>query len=295
MGTQDWTRRRWLSSAGIVAASVAAAAGSHAKDAPQPAIRRRYPATIPVALLLGPNATLIDFAGPWEVLGAASYVCPGFNVYSVAQTRAPILADDARSVMGGGKPPSAPTIVPDYTFDDAPIPRVLIMGAQMGDDPRMFEWIRHVGQRADLVASVCTGAFLLAKSGLLDGKRATTNRNAYDQFAKSFPKVTLVRGVRFVDDGHVATSTGLTAGIDLALHVVKRFYGAKAAERVAAYEEWTTQYVAAGAEPGDEVSASQRVCASAEHEHQTTLGQRVRTGSEPDDEVSATQRVRAGH
>jgi transcriptional regulator GlxA family with amidase domain len=91
--------------------------------------------------------------------------------------------------------------VPDFTFEDAPQPRVVIIGAQMRDDARTLDWIRHAARKAGLVASVCTGAFLLGKTGLLDGKRATTNRNAYDDFEKSFPKVKLVRGVRFIDSG----------------------------------------------------------------------------------------------
>ena len=258
MWHREWTRRHWLASAGAAAASLAVTSvrsSAAEMQAPPPSTRATFPGTIPVAMLLGPNATLIDFAGPWEMLGAASYVCPGFNVYSVAKTRAPILCDDARSVMGGGKPPSAPYVVPDYTFDDVPAPRILIVGAQIGEDARMFEWIRQVAKTADLVASVCTGAFLLAKAGALDGKRATTNRNAYDQFEKNFPKVKLVRGVRFVDDGKVASATGLTAGIDLALHIVNRFYGAKAAGALADYEEWPTDAATnAGTEPPDPVA-----------------------------------------
>ena len=193
---------------------------------------------IPVAILLGPNATLIDFAGPWEILGAAAYSCAGFNAYSVAATLDPVLCDDGRTTMGGGKPASAPRILPDFTFANAPQPGVVIVGAQDGDDERTIEWIRHVATKADLVASVCVGAFLLAKTGLLDGKRATTNRNAYDDFQKSFPKVTLVRGVRFIDNGNVATATGLTAGIDLALHIVERYYGSAVTQKLADYEEW---------------------------------------------------------
>jgi transcriptional regulator GlxA family with amidase domain len=88
------------------------------------------------------------------------------------------------------------------------------------------------------VASVCTGAFPLGKTGLLDGKRATRNRNACDDFEKSYPKVKLVRGVRFIDSGDVATATGLTAGIDLAIHIVERYYGRGVAQKIADYEEW---------------------------------------------------------
>ena len=234
---RGWTRRDWMLGAGAMAAGIAGATGPvFAKT--QAAAEGVSASPIPVAILLGPNATLIDFAGPWEVLGAASYSCPGFNAYSVAATREPVLCDDGRTVMGDHKPASGPHVVPDFTFEDAPQPRVVIVGAQMRDDVRTVDWIRHAAQKADLVASVCTGAFLLGKTGLLDGKRATTNRNAYDDFEKSFPKVKLVRGVRFIDSGDVATATGLTAGIDLAIHIVERYYGPKVAQKIADYEEW---------------------------------------------------------
>lgn len=231
-----WTRRDCLVGAGVAMLGVGSADRAAFAGASGAAARSVDP--IPVAILLGPGATLIDFAGPWEVLGAAAYSCPGFNAYSVAATREPVLCDDSRSVMGRGKPVSAPRVIPDFTFADAPPPRIVIVGGQDGDNPTTIEWIRQVAQRAELVGSVCVGAFLLAKAGLLDGKRATTNRNAYDDFQKTFPKVELVRGVRFIDEGKVATATGLTAGIDLTLHIVERYYGSAVAQKVASYEEW---------------------------------------------------------
>ena len=144
----------------------------------------------------------------------------------------------------GALPLSGMTVVPDFTFDTAPQPRVIIIGGQVNDEQReraSLAWIRRAAGKADLSASVCTGAYLLAKSGLLDGKTATTNRNAYDDFEKRFPRVKLVRGVRFVEAGSVASATGLTAGIDLALHIVDRFFGRKTAEDVAEYEEWSSK------------------------------------------------------
>jgi transcriptional regulator GlxA family with amidase domain len=123
--------------------------------------------------------------------------------------------------------------------DDAPTPRILVVGAQSGDgDPRKLEWIRHIYPKLDLAMSVCVGAFVLGNAGLLDGQAATTNANVYDDFEKKFPKTKLVRGVRFVESGKVATATGLTAGIDLALRVTDRFYGREAATKIAKYEEW---------------------------------------------------------
>ncbi len=81
--------------------------------------------------------------------------------------------------------------------------------------------------------SVCVGALVLARTGLLNGKSATTHHDAYKQFANEFPTVHLVRGVRFVEEGNLATSGGLASGIDLALHVVERYFGRKVAEATA--------------------------------------------------------------
>lgn len=238
-GIRDMLSRRVMLGVGLAfgaAATRAAVAGPAA--ATEQAAKL---APLPVAVILGDNATLIDFAGPWEVLGSAAYAgCAGFSVYSVSATRDPIMCDDGRGKMGG-MPRNGLTVVPDFRFDDAPMPRIAIMGAQSSDDPRAIAWIRHVANSHALVASVCTGAFLLAKTGLLDGHSATTNRNAYDRFAEMFPKVKLMRGVRFVESGQFATATGLTAGIDLALRVTERYYGHAIAENIAAYEEWTSR------------------------------------------------------
>jgi len=238
----NWTRRRWLALSGLIAAGFGAGGATARPQTPAPldaAAGGKTP--INVAVVLGAHNTLIDFAGPWEVFSSASYAgVPGFNVYSVADTRAPVNCDDGRG-LGGMGPVSGLTVVPDYSFDNAPQPRITIMGGQIGGgDDRKLEWIRHAAKKADLTASVCTGAFVLAKTGLLDGRSATTNRNAYDQFEKKFPMVKLIRGVRFVESGPVSTATGLTAGIDLALRITERFYGHKASQDLADYEEWTS-------------------------------------------------------
>jgi putative intracellular protease/amidase len=232
--------RRAAMALGLAASGLAAARAATAPKAPESqGINGTGP--IPVAVVVGDGATLIDFAGPWEILGSAVYApSAGFNVYSVAASRDPIVIDDSRGAMGNSMPRSGLRVVPDYSFADAPQPRVIIMGAQSAD-PNKLDWIRHAAAGADLTASVCTGAFVLAKTGLLDGREATTNRNAYDMFEKSFPKVKLVRGVRFIDGGTIATATGLFAGVDLALHITTRYYGQSVAQYVADYEEWPSK------------------------------------------------------
>jgi transcriptional regulator GlxA family with amidase domain len=129
----------------------------------------------------------------------------------------------------------------DHTFETAPQPKVILMGAQAAGTPAKLEWIRKAAADADVVISVCTGAFLLARTGLLDGLSATTHPNSYDRFAKEFPNIKLVRGTRFVDNGKFVTAGGLSAGIDTALHIVSRYNGISAARQVAEYMQYHSQ------------------------------------------------------
>jgi transcriptional regulator GlxA family with amidase domain len=181
---------------------------------------------IPVAFLVSDGAVIIDFCGPWEVFHQAG----GFRLYTVAESTRPIRAS------GGMR------IVPDYDFASAPPPKIVVIPAQRGGRTRAAaEWLRTSAVRADLTMSVCTGAFVLASAGLLAGRPATTHHSSYVAFAAEFPDVRLRRGLRFVDDGNVASAGGLTSGIDLALHVVERYHGRDAARRTADYMEYQGQ------------------------------------------------------
>jgi transcriptional regulator GlxA family with amidase domain len=186
---------------------------------------------IPVAFVLTQGATMIDFAGPWEVFQDVMLTEGGvmrhpFRLYTVGASRDPILTS-------GGM-----TVVPDYTFESAPSPRVVVVPAQRGA-PQLADWLRQARRRADVVMSVCTGAFKLGDAGLLDGKTATTHHDFFDQFARQFPAVKLQKGTRFVQsDDVVFTAGGLSSGIDLALHIVERYFGRDVAERTAAYMEY---------------------------------------------------------
>jgi transcriptional regulator GlxA family with amidase domain/YHS domain-containing protein len=115
---------------------------------------------------------------------------------------------------------------------------VVIPAQRGGRSKAAVEWLQRTAKRADLTMSVCTGAFVLAGAGLLEGRPATTHHNSYVTFAQQFPGVRLQRGARFVDDGAVASAGGLTSGIDLALHVVERVQGRAAALRTAEYLEY---------------------------------------------------------
>ena len=170
---------------------------------------------IPVAFVLGEDAEVLDFCGPLEVFAMAWTTDGGpmFKPYFVAATLTPV-------VVGGGM-----RVVPDYTFETAPAPKVVVIPA-MGEPPaRMIDWIRRVSGATDVTMSVCNGSFVLAKTGLLDGKPATSHHGGYFRFAAQFPKVLLQRGARYVETGNLASSGGISSGIDLALRVVERYAG----------------------------------------------------------------------
>jgi transcriptional regulator GlxA family with amidase domain/YHS domain-containing protein len=187
--------------------------------------------SIPVAFLISDGAVLIDFIGPWEVFG--SVMIHGrmdfFQLYTVAETTKPVRA-------GGGM-----KIVPDHTLDTAPAPRVIVIPAQKDPSPAVLEWIRRSAKTADVTMSVCTGAYVLAQTGLLNGRSATTHHASYVDFATKFPNIRVQRGVRFVEDGNLASSGGLSSGIDLAFRVVERYFGRDAATQTAYDMEYQGQ------------------------------------------------------
>lgn len=191
---------------------------------------------IRVAFAISRGATMIDFAGPWEVFQdvmVQNPKTPGdhqhpFSLYTVSDKTEPIQAS------GGMK------IVPDYTFDSAPVPKVVVIPAQAGS-PALHAWLRKIVDSTDVTMSVCTGAFQLGRAGLLTGKEATTHHEFFDDFARSFPDVKLKRGLRFVEGPRISTAGGLTSGIDLALRVVERYYGRTTAEQTAFYMEYQSK------------------------------------------------------
>ena len=190
---------------------------------------------IQVAFVLSEGATMIDFAGPWEVFqdvhvdsrGATMEEHMPFRLYTVSDSR-------ARIRTSGGM-----QVTPDYTFADAPAPAIVVVGAQGGRSKQMLDWLRRASTQSQLVMSVCTGAYKLAMAGILDGKKAATHHEFWDDFAQRFPKISLQRGVRYVQsDPVVFTAGGLTSGIDLALHVVELYFGREVAAKTAAYMEY---------------------------------------------------------
>jgi len=183
-----------------------------------------------VAILLFNGAEIIDFAGPWEVFGTA-----GFLVHTVAQNLEPITMVFGQRVM------------PDYTFDNSPKADVLLIpGGGLGEatkSDRLIQWIRTKSKDVSHVMSVCTGAFLLAKAGLLDGLTATTTYGMEEELAKAGKNIKVIYPERFVDAGKIITTAGLSSGIDGALHLVSKMVGAGAAQSAALGMEyrWSPQ------------------------------------------------------
>jgi putative intracellular protease/amidase/YHS domain-containing protein len=195
------------------------------KDNTAPSTRE----TVPVAFVISKGAVVIDFCGPWEVFQDASVpgrTTPAFSLYTVAESLDPVQASAGMRIF------------PNYTFANAPTPKVIVIPAQRGQSEAMLQWIRSASKTADLTMSVCIGANLLAATGLLSGRPATTHHNSYGVFTAKNPDIHVKRGVRYVDDGNVASAGGLSSGIDLALHVVERYFGTEAVKQTTYYMEY---------------------------------------------------------
>jgi transcriptional regulator GlxA family with amidase domain len=185
-----------------------------------------------VAILVFDGMEILDFAGPAEVFAAAGDG-RAFDVVTVGATR-----DDITSQ-------GFVTIRPGKPLADVGRADVLVVPGgstrQLVEDPRVVAWTRTTAAGADVTLSVCTGAFLLAKAGLLDGREATTHWGSIDALRSAAPRTKVHADRRFVDTGAVVTAAGVSAGIDAALHVVARLLGRPAALDTARYMEyrWT--------------------------------------------------------
>jgi transcriptional regulator GlxA family with amidase domain len=189
---------------------------------------------IPVAFAISEGATVIDFCGPWEVFQDVHVPGRGTTMDEMMPFQLFTVADkpEAVRVTGGMQ------IVPDFTTDNAPQPRVIVVPALRPSDA-LLAWLKKASVDADLTLSVCTGAFVLAKAGLLKGHAATTHHDFFDRFAAQHPDIEVRRGLRFVEGApRIATAGGLTSGIDLALRVVERYFGRDVAKTTAAYMEY---------------------------------------------------------
>lgn len=234
-------RKFFVKTAGLAAALTAwpnlrelfaaAAPEKEAKGLTVPNASLKPPAKgrIPVAVAISEGVTVIDFAGPWEVFQdtMVGEEMP-FELFTVSEKIEMVEGSAGLKLM------------PDHTFANAPECKVIVIPAQKGGTA-LHEWLRKVSPTTDVTMSVCTGAFQLAKAGLLDGRTATTHHDFLDQLEAKFPKVKVQRGVRFVEGERIATAGGLSSGIDLALRVVERYFGREIAQRTATYMEYQSR------------------------------------------------------
>ena len=179
-----------------------------------------------VGILVFPNVEVLDFCGPFEVFSvtrlneeARREEPSPFEVLVVAESKDTVVA------TGGLK------VVPDVTLDTCPPLDILVVPGGWGtrseiNNERLVKWIGERGREVETLTSVCTGSMLLGKAGLLDGRRATTHWRALPWMRESFPSVTVEEKLHVVEDGHVVTSAGISAGIDMALRIVLRYFGA---------------------------------------------------------------------
>ena len=185
------------------------------------------------AILIFDDVEVLDFAGPFEVFSVTNELSDYslLNVYTVAGKKAPVTARNGLSVN------------PDYSMNEAPQPDILIIPGGSGTRPLLqqqdiLSWIMHSAHTAEKVLSVCTGALLLAKVGLLDGLKSTTHHSAFELLGEIAPDTEIIREVRFVDNGNVITAAGISAGIDMSLYVVEMLYGKETARNTAEYMEY---------------------------------------------------------
>jgi putative intracellular protease/amidase len=180
------------------------------------------------AILIFEGVQIIDYTGPYEVFGQA-----GLNVYTVA-----VGADPITTSMGM-------RVTPSYTLETSPAPDVLIIPGgnvtNAQNDPKVIKWIQENAKQAQYVLSVCNGAFILARTGLLDGLSATTFYGLIDGFVAFAPKTTVVTDRRYVDNGRVITTAGLSSGIDGSLYVISKLMSKAAAQMVALNMEYNWQ------------------------------------------------------
>ena len=181
--------------------------------------------TFNIALVLFPDFEELDFAGPYEVFGmTAKYIDNEWNTYTVAAT------PEVRAFNGM-------RVLADYTFENAPHPDLICVPGGRGtrtamNDATLIDYIRRAGTAAAHVTSVCTGALLLHSAGFLEGRRATTHWAAIPELRALGGNTQVVDEARWVEDGNVITSAGVSAGIDMALYVVGQLKSPEDARKV---------------------------------------------------------------
>lgn len=190
-----------------------------------------------VGILVFEDVEVLDFCGPFEVFsitmaeGQTDDEAQLYRVHIIAETAGVVRCRNGLKVE------------PDFTIDQHPDLDIVVVPGGRGtrrelSNPRVLAWLKEQYQQVDLMTSVCTGAFLLAANGLLDGKSATTHWASVDWLRETYPAITVRDDQRYVDEGRIITSAGVSAGIDMALHVVERMHGPAVARQSARHMEY---------------------------------------------------------
>lgn len=173
-----------------------------------------------VGIYLFNDVEVLDFAGPFEVFAVTAELSDYqyFEVFTISESGEKIKARNGLKVQA------------DYSFDNHPPIDILVIPGGMGtrvelNNDQPLNWIAKVNEQTDITMSVCTGSLVLAKLGLLNDQPATTHHTTYDFLKKISPTTQVIEDQRFVDNGNIMTAGGISAGIDLSLHVVEKLFG----------------------------------------------------------------------
>lgn len=183
-----------------------------------------------VAIFIYDGVELLDFSGPGEVFAATTVPDGAFRVFTVAASKDPLISQGFL------------TIQPDFALEDCPKPDIIVLpGGNVRSsvrNPDVINWVSGHAPGLDALISVCNGAHILQKTGLLDGKKATTHHSAIASLRENSPTTEVLENTRWVDNGKIITTAGVSAGIDGSLRVIEKMYGAEVAKRTARYMEY---------------------------------------------------------
>ena len=189
-----------------------------------------------IGIYIYDEAEVLDFSGPFEVFSTASRVCAGANPFTVF-----LIGETGKAVTAR----AGYRVIPRYGFHDHPPVEVLIVAGGVHDNemlkPGVTRWIARQAKKAEIVASVCTGAFLMAEAGVLTNQNVTTHWGDIEDLQKRYPGLSVHASARWIDEGNVVTSGGISAGIDMSLHLVGRLHSMALALKTARQMEfhWT--------------------------------------------------------
>ena len=186
-----------------------------------------------LAIFLFDDVEVLDFCGPFEVFSVTNELNDDIhlNVFTIAEQASPVLTRNGLSVN------------PRYTLADSPDLQMLLLPGGQGtrkvmNSAAVLSWLTAQYQNLELLLSVCTGSLILAKAGLLDGLAATTHHEVVELLRETAPKASIDTSKRFIDNGKIIVSAGISAGIDMSLYVVSRLFGEPIARRTATYMEY---------------------------------------------------------